>query len=65
MEPSPQKSLKAQMRRANDLKARFVLILGAEEVARGTLTVKRMADGAQREVPAASLVQALTELAHE
>jgi len=64
VEPSPQKSLKAQMRRANDLKARFVLILGADEVARGTLTVKRMADGAQREVPAASLVQALTELAH-
>jgi len=64
LEPAPHKSLKAQMRRANDLKARFVLILGADEAARGTLTVKRMADGAQREVPAASLVQALTELAH-
>jgi histidyl-tRNA synthetase len=64
VEPAPQKSLKAQMRRANDLKARFALILGADEISRGTLTVKRMADGAQREVPAASLVQALTELAH-
>jgi len=64
VEPAPRKSLKAQMRRANDLKARYVLILGADEVARGTLTVKRMADGAQKEVPAASLVSALTELAH-
>ena len=64
VEPAPQKSLKAQMRRANDLKARFVLILGADEIARGTLTVKRMADGAQQEVAAASLVQALTELEH-
>ena len=64
VEPAPRKSLKAQMRRANDLKARFVLILGADEVARGTLTVKRMADGAQQEIPPASLVETLAELAH-
>jgi histidyl-tRNA synthetase len=64
VEPAPRKSLKAQMRRANDLKARFVLILGADEVARGTLTLKRMADGAQQEVPPASLVKTLAELAH-
>jgi histidyl-tRNA synthetase len=64
LEPVPDRSLKAQLRRANDLKAPFVLILGADEAAKGTLTVKRMADGTQKEVPAAALVETLKEMAH-
>jgi histidyl-tRNA synthetase len=64
LDPLPEKSLKAQLRRANDLQAVFVLILGEEEAKRGTLTLKRMADGAQRSVQEADIVQALEELSH-
>jgi histidyl-tRNA synthetase len=64
LEPLPDKSLKAHLRRANDLKARFVLILGPDEVARGVLTVKRMSDGFQRTVGGDDLVAALTEMTH-
>ncbi|HKQ96330.1 MAG TPA: histidine--tRNA ligase [Candidatus Polarisedimenticolia bacterium] len=64
LEPQPEKSLKAQLRRANDLGARHVVILGADEAARGSVTLKSMADGTQREVPAANLVEALGEPAH-
>jgi histidyl-tRNA synthetase len=47
LEPHPDKSLKSQMRRAHVLKARYALILGEDEVARGVLTLKRLADGHQ------------------
>jgi histidyl-tRNA synthetase len=64
-DPLPDRSLKAQLRRAHDLRARFVLILGADEVTRGALTVKRMGDGIQRTVPEGHVVEALMELSHE
>jgi histidyl-tRNA synthetase len=44
------KSLKAQMRRANKLGARMVLILGEEELSRGYALLKNMADGSQQEI---------------
>ncbi len=44
------KSLKAQMRRADKLQARFVLILGEEELSRGTAPLRVMAGGEQTEV---------------
>jgi histidyl-tRNA synthetase len=47
LDPLPGKSLKSQMRRANDLKARYALILGEREVAQGLLTLKRLSDGIQ------------------
>jgi histidyl-tRNA synthetase len=62
LDPLPDRSLKAQLRRAHDLQARFVLILGDEEVRGGTLTLKRMADGAQRSVPVRDLLTALQEM---
>jgi histidyl-tRNA synthetase len=62
LDPGPERSLRAQLRRANDLKARFVLIVGEDEVSRGTLTIKRMADGEQRSVPEPDLVRTLAEL---
>jgi histidyl-tRNA synthetase len=65
LDPLPERSLKAQMRRAHDVGAAFTLILGADEVARGSITVKRMRDGTQRTVPAGRVVEALTELDHE
>jgi len=45
------KSLKAQLRRADKLKARFVLILGEDELARGIGMLRDMANGAQEEIP--------------
>lgn len=45
------KSLKSQMRRADRIGARHVLIIGEEEIARSLGVVKEMANGEQREVP--------------
>jgi histidyl-tRNA synthetase len=64
LDPFPERSLKAQMRRAHDLQARHVLILGTEEVSHGTVTVKRMADGTQRTVPESRILDALSEVTH-
>jgi len=44
------KSLKGAMRKANDLKAKYVLIMGDDELKKGTITVKNMASGEQKEV---------------
>lgn len=44
------KSLKGALRKANDLKARFVVIIGEDELKKGTVTVKDMVSGAQKEL---------------
>ncbi|MDW7643727.1 MAG: histidine--tRNA ligase [Desulfuromonadales bacterium] len=44
------KSLKAQMRRAGKLKARFVVIVGEEELSRNVAQLKDMDKGSQEEV---------------
>jgi histidyl-tRNA synthetase len=44
------KSLKSQMRRADKLKARYTLVVGGDELARGMAPLKEMATGDQREV---------------
>jgi histidyl-tRNA synthetase len=44
-------SLKSQMKYANSLGADYVLIVGEEEVNRGVVLVRNMADGSQRELP--------------
>jgi len=44
------RSLKSQMRQADALDARYVAILGAEELATGTVLLRRMADGGQQRV---------------
>jgi histidyl-tRNA synthetase len=51
MDPRSDPSLKAQTRRADQLGARRILFLGDEEIRRGVVAVKRMADGTQKEVP--------------
>jgi len=45
-----QRSVKAQMREANRLGAKKVLIIGGEEFERGTAVLKNMADGSQEEI---------------
>ena len=44
------KSLKSQMRRADKLKARFVLIIGEEELKRGRAVLRNMKDKSQEEI---------------
>lgn len=44
------RSLKAQMKQANRLHARFVLLFGEDEGKRGHVTFKRMSTGEQKEV---------------
>jgi histidyl-tRNA synthetase len=54
------RSMKSQLRSANASGARFAVILGEDEIARGTVVVKPMAgDGEQREVPLAGVPEAI------
>jgi len=50
-----ERSLKGAMRKANDLGARFVLILGDDELAKNIVTVKNMKDSSQFQVAFAEL----------
>jgi len=54
------KSLKAQMRRADKLSARKVVILGGDELGRGVAMLRDMGDGSQREVPLDGLADLLS-----
>jgi histidyl-tRNA synthetase len=53
------RGLKAQMRKAGRAGASLVLILGPGEVARGTVTLKRMDTGEQEEVPREGVAERL------
>lgn len=56
------KSLKAQMRYADKIKASSVVILGEDELKENKVIVKEMADGSQRTVPLDRLVEELKRL---
>ncbi len=49
------------MRRADKLKARFALILGGDELKKGTVILRNMGDKSQEEIPIGGLIQALKE----
>lgn len=53
------KSLKGAMRKANDLAARFVLIIGEDELKKGAATLKNMASGEQKEVKFGNIIEEL------
>jgi len=53
------RSLKAQMRSANRMKARYTVILGEDELARGTVTVRDMSTSEQGEVAREALIEKL------
>jgi len=53
------RSLRSQMRQANTLGAAYVLILGEEELLKGTVQVRKMADGSQRELPQSAAIASL------
>jgi len=51
-----ERNLRSQMRQANTMGAAYVLILGEAELAGGTVQVRKMADGSQRELPRSEAV---------
>ena len=53
------RSLKSQMRRANKLKARYVLILGEDELKRGKAVLRNMEDKFQEEIGLNDLLNTL------
>jgi histidyl-tRNA synthetase len=54
-----EKSLKSQMRRADKLKARYVLILGEDELKRGKAVLRNMENKVQEEIPTSHLFETL------
>jgi histidyl-tRNA synthetase len=55
------KSLKSQMRKADKLKARYVLIIGEEELKKGRAVLRNMGDKSQEEIPLEDLSNTLKE----
>ena len=53
------RSLRSQMRYASAMQARFTVVIGEEELARGTAAVRDMEGSAQEEVPQTTLVEYL------
>jgi len=56
-----QRSMKAQMRQADRMNAKFAAILGDDEVARGVVTIRSMSEGWQKSVDESSGVNVLRE----
>lgn len=56
------KSLKGALRKAGDINARFVVIIGEDELKKKSVTLKNMASGKQEEVPRESLVAQIKSL---
>ena len=55
------RSLKGQMRSANRWGARVAALLGAQERAQGTVTLKLMSDGTQAAMPRPNVIRALKQ----
>ena len=53
------KSLKGAMRKANDLSAKFVLIIGENELKNNSITLKNMVSGEQKELNSKDLIKEL------
>jgi histidyl-tRNA synthetase len=56
------RGVKAQMKRADRVHARVTLIVGGDDLARGEVTLRDMANGEQRGVARAAVVDAVREL---
>jgi len=56
------KSLKSQMREADRLKAKYTLILGGDELAKGIIMLRDMRSSTQKEIPLADLESELKML---
>lgn len=56
-----ERSMKAQMKNAHRLGAKYVIILGEDEIKRDIASVRSMKDGWQREIPFGEVISALLE----
>ena len=56
------RSLKAQFKQADKHRARLVVVIGPDEVAAGTATIRDMATHEQQSVPAAELAERVAGL---
>lgn len=56
------RSLKSQMRLANKLGARYVVMIGEDEINKGVVTLRDMRDGKQEDVDIQTIVSALGKL---
>ncbi|MEK6540393.1 MAG: His/Gly/Thr/Pro-type tRNA ligase C-terminal domain-containing protein, partial [Deltaproteobacteria bacterium] len=56
------KGIKAQMKRADKLGAKFVLILGDDELSSNSITVKNMENGEQEKNPVSMIEERLEAL---
>lgn len=56
---SSERGLRAQLRRADKLKARYALIIGENEMAGGVVQLRDLAQSTQQEVPRAEVVERL------
>ena len=57
-----ERPLKAQLKMADRAGAAFVAIVGEQELANGTVTLRRLVDGVQKSVPTADVATWLTKL---
>src|SRR5699024_12550473 len=55
------RKIKAQLKAADRLKAKYVLILGDDELQKGIVNVRTMETGEQTEVPLSDLVKMMQE----
>jgi histidyl-tRNA synthetase len=60
-----ERSLKSQMRQADGLGVAYTVILGERETAAGTVVLRSMADGSQRELPHQAALELLAREARE
>ena len=58
------RSMKAQMKQANKMHARFALILGEDEVKEGTVMMKDMVASKQEKVPLAEIIETINNQLH-
>jgi histidyl-tRNA synthetase len=56
------RSLKGALRKANDLAAKFALIIGEDELKKGVVTLKDMESGEQKEIKQSELMSELRKV---
>ncbi len=57
---SPERKLKALLSRANKIGARFAVIIGENEIAKGVVVLRDLSASTQREVPEAEVSEAIS-----
>lgn len=59
-----EKSLKSQLRKASDMKAKFAILIGEDEIRKGAFTVRHLEDHHQESIPPEKVVEYIKEKIH-